>query len=205
DSKYGGEDDGERAHQEIVEQRLRIERSHFFRALGARRMRVKDRLLTRVDRTMEVDVVPKGVSLSIRLSRCCTDSTATFRVNESAPVPRWHSRTSGMSRTAFAMREKTSPTTLMRMKAAMGRPILAGLTSARKPVMMPASSILRTRSATAGRVRPTRRPSSANDKRPFCCRCSRICHPVSSSVELSKAIIVLYFIKHSTNAISVNV
>ena len=34
-----------------------------------------------------------------------------------------------MSRTALAMRAKTSPTTLMRINAAMGRPIFAGFTS----------------------------------------------------------------------------
>src|SRR6266849_6477739 len=47
--------------------------------------------------------------------------------------------------------------------------------------MIPASSMRRTRSVMAGVDRPTRRPSSANDKRAFCCKSSRMLHPRSSS------------------------
>src|SRR3712207_3485307 len=47
--------------------------------------------------------------------------------------------------------------------------------------MIPASSILRTRSVTAGVESPTRRPSSVNDTRASSCNSSRIRQPVSSS------------------------
>src|SRR5512146_3260508 len=72
------------------------------------------------ERTIEVEVVPKGVSLSIRASRCSTERTCTFMMKESAPVPRWHSTISGEPFTTAVIREKTSPTTDMRMNAVIG-------------------------------------------------------------------------------------
>src|SRR6185437_15353802 len=62
---------------------------------GASSMRLMARFSTGDERTMDVDVVPKGVSRSMRASRCSTERTCTFMMNESAPVPRWHSTTSG--------------------------------------------------------------------------------------------------------------
>src|SRR5215510_15367135 len=69
------------------------------------------RFSTGDDKTIEVDVVPKGVSRSMSDSKCSTERTWTFMMKESAPVPRWHSTISGEFLTTVVIRVKTSPTT----------------------------------------------------------------------------------------------
>src|SRR5436309_13233764 len=80
--------------------------------------------------TIEVEVVPNGVSRSISDPKCSTERTCTFMMKESAPVPRWHSTTSGEFFTTAVIRVKTSPTTDMRMKAVIGIPTFIGSISA---------------------------------------------------------------------------
>jgi hypothetical protein len=56
---------------------------------------------------------------------------------------------------------------------------------------MPASSIRRTRSATAGSDSPTRRPNSAKERRASSCNARKICQPTSSSSFLFSKVIVI--------------
>src|ERR1041385_5827438 len=76
---------------------------------GISSMRLMARFSTGDDKTMEVEVVPNGVSLSISDSRCSTERTWTFIMKESVPVRRWHSTTSGEFFTTAVMRVNTSP------------------------------------------------------------------------------------------------
>jgi len=119
--------------------------------------------------TSDVEVVPNGVSLSITSCRCSTETTFTFRMNESSPVPLWHSTISGIVRNRCVNFTSTLPTTLILINAEIGNPTACGLISARYARIIPSSSILRTRCATAGVDSPTRRPNSANGIRPSFC------------------------------------
>ena len=90
-------------------------------------------------------------------------------MKQSSPVIRWHSTTSGVRWARSATFGSWRGAGRILITALSERPSAAGSTSARYPRITPACSSRCRRSATAGEESPTRRPSSASDRRASAC------------------------------------